>query len=74
MGKHFSELSNAAQQAIVSATLDEDAGVLPESVKAEIREWAEPNDDEVCTCNERDGSYACQFCYAQGIRGHMQAR
>jgi hypothetical protein len=25
-----------------------------------------------CTCHERDGSYACPYCYAKGERGHMQ--
>ena len=25
-----------------------------------------------CTCHERDGSYVCSYCYAQGHRGHMQ--
>jgi hypothetical protein len=27
---------------------------------------------EACTCHERDGSYVCDYCYAQGHRGHMQ--
>jgi hypothetical protein len=25
-----------------------------------------------CTCHERDGSYVCDHCFAQGHRGHMQ--
>jgi hypothetical protein len=25
-----------------------------------------------CTCHERDGSYVCEHCFAQGHRGHMQ--
>jgi transcriptional regulator with XRE-family HTH domain len=27
---------------------------------------------QVCTCHERDSSYACPKCYAEGHRGHMQ--
>lgn len=26
-----------------------------------------------CECHERDSSYVCNFCYAQGHRGHMQS-
>ena len=29
-------------------------------------------DDETCTCHERDGSYACEFCRSQGVRGHVE--
>lgn len=25
-----------------------------------------------CTCHERDSSFVCSYCYAQGHRGHMQ--
>lgn len=28
--------------------------------------------DDGCTCHERDGSYMCEYCYSQGLRGHMQ--
>ena len=26
----------------------------------------------VCTCHERDGSFVCEYCRAQGMKGHMQ--
>lgn len=26
-----------------------------------------------CECHERDGSYVCEFCRSQGLRGHMEA-
>jgi len=73
MVKRFSELSEAAQEAIINAaTCNSEADYLPESVKAEVREWAAPDRELVCTCHPRDGSYACPFCYAQGFRGHME--
>jgi hypothetical protein len=25
-----------------------------------------------CECHERDGTFVCKYCYAQGYRGHMQ--
>ena len=25
-----------------------------------------------CTCHERDGSYSCDYCKSQGIRGHLE--
>lgn len=25
-----------------------------------------------CECHERDSSYVCDYCYSQGLRGHMQ--
>jgi len=48
MGKHFSELSPQAQSCIVDAFLDcVDPAKVTESVKNEIREWAEPDPDEL---------------------------
>ena len=26
----------------------------------------------VCQCHERDGSYVCEYCRQQGMKGHMQ--
>lgn len=72
MVKRFSELSEDAQEAIIAATIHPEADYLPESVKDEVREWAAPDRELVCTCHERDNSYVCQFCYSQGFRGHMQ--
>lgn len=25
-----------------------------------------------CECHERDGSYVCEYCRSQGLRGHME--
>lgn len=25
-----------------------------------------------CACHERDSSYVCEYCFAKGLRGHMQ--
>ena len=36
------------------------------------KEVAHTDTKDHCTCHERDSSYACAYCYAQGIRGHMQ--
>lgn len=44
MGKHFSELSDEACNAIVDATLGEEVPNLSESAKDEIREWASLTD------------------------------
>ena len=36
-------------------------------------EWFnEPFSGRVCTCHERDSSYVCEYCQAQGLKGHMQ--
>jgi len=36
-------------------------------------EWFnEPFAGRVCTCHERDGSFVCEYCQAQGLKGHMQ--
>ena len=34
----------------------------------ERRDWR-----TVCNCHERDSSYTCPACYAQGFRGHMES-
>jgi len=31
-----------------------------------------PKREPHCECHERDGSYVCEYCYSQGIRGHME--
>lgn len=41
---HFSELSEAAQDAIVDAALGQPPTDLPDAVKAEIKAWAESDD------------------------------
>lgn len=28
--------------------------------------------EQECSCHERDGSYRCEFCRSQGMRGHME--
>lgn len=37
-----------------------------------VAQRKETTKEEVCTCHERDSSYACPVCFAQGLRGHMQ--
>lgn len=42
MAKEFADLSEQAQNAIIDAVLNIDVPQLPEDVKQEIREWAQP--------------------------------
>ena len=33
-----------------------------------LESCAEPH----CECHDRDGSYVCEYCRSQGLRGHME--
>ena len=43
---------------------------------SELGAWIEfcgtAESSAACTCHERDSSRVCDFCYSQGLRGHMQ--
>ena len=49
------------------AALEAEVAKLREEISQLLRPTA-----DLCTCHERDGSYVCEHCYAQGLRGHMQ--
>ena len=42
------------------------------STECGIRPWCTETGQNACSCHERDGSYVCDYCYAQGRRGHME--
>lgn len=58
LGKQAAEKRNAAFSEAFWHAIDQADGVQ--------------SDENKCTCHERDGSYVCDYCFAQGHRGHMQ--
>ena len=46
----------------------------PDNGMMAVQEWKPIvySSGKACTCHERDGSYACDYCKSQGIRGHME--
>ena len=42
------------------------------STECGIRPWCTETGQNACSCHERDCSYVCDYCYAQGQRGHME--
>ena len=36
------------------------------------RECGDETTEQHCECHERDGSYVCEYCRSQGLRGHME--
>ena len=38
----------------------------------DIKPWCTETGQNACSCHERDGSYVCDFCRSQGLKGFMQ--
>jgi hypothetical protein len=46
----------------------------PSVFTALVEFWRRATEQPRCTCHPRDGSYACPYCYEQGIRGHLDGK
>jgi len=55
-----------------SEAFTDDVGTVVEAAKRYRAMVKQDEPDDRCECHERDGSYVCKYCYAKGLRGHMQ--
>ncbi len=71
MGLKLGHIKDAVTQKFVSIHPAEDPTAGRQQSEPLGGRVDEPAEAKHCTCHERDGSYACDYCYKQGHRGHM---